>query len=372
MTKTKILCVDDEPQVLEGLALHLRRDYDVHTAVSGALGLDALGQHGPFAVVLSDMRMPEMDGATFLSQVRRQEPDAIRVLLTGSANLESAIAAVNEGQIFRFLTKPCPPDKLRLTMGAAAEQYRLVTAERVLLEQTLHGSIKTLTDILSMTNPVAFGRSTRIKKHVSELADALGMKDRWQVEMAAMLSQLGSISLPEETAERYYYGRELSYDEEAMVSRIPSMTQELLANIPRLEPVCEILVKHRVPFGAGSDREDIPLGASVLKIAVEFDELESEGLSSQLVLDTMLGREGRYDPAALQAFVQIKGTSAEHVHVMEIPLQELQVGMVLAEEVRTKDNVLLVARGYEVTRTSVERLHNFEEGSVKEPLRVVA
>jgi len=368
MDRVKVLCVDDEPHVLEGLALHLRRTCEVVVATSGRAGLEELARQGPFAVVLSDMRMPAMDGAAFLSQVREAAPDTTRMLLTGHADLQAAISAVNEGQIFRFLTKPCPPDQLRLAFDAAAEQHRLVTAERVLLEQTLHGSIKTLTDILSMTNPVAFGRATRIKKHVSELADALGMQNRWQVEVAAMLSQLGSISLPEETAERFYNGQELSAQEKAMVARMPKVTEELLANIPRLEPVREILTEQGTPLEAGRGKTDIPLGARILKIVVEFDELESRGLSVLLALDTMLGREGWYDPQILQAFVQIKG---EQRVVKEIPLQAVRVGMVFAEDVRTKAGILLVARGYEVTQSFIEKVRNFRKGLVNEPLLVV-
>jgi DNA-binding NtrC family response regulator len=112
--RTKILCVDDEPRVLEGLALHLGRIFEMVTATSGREGLEVLAGQGPFTVVLSDMRMPGMDGAAFLSKVRQAAPDTTRMLLTGDTDLQAAIAAVNEGQIFRFLTKPCAPYNLRL------------------------------------------------------------------------------------------------------------------------------------------------------------------------------------------------------------------------------------------------------------------
>src|SRR5262249_28179570 len=144
-----VLCVDDEPQVLEGLELHLRSRYRVTTATSGKQALEILASGKPFAVVISDMRMPEMDGATFLGLVRQGAPDSWRVLLTGHSDLDSAVAAVNEGQIFRFLLKPCPPATLLKAVQASEEQHRLVTAERVLLEDTLQGSIRVLADILA-------------------------------------------------------------------------------------------------------------------------------------------------------------------------------------------------------------------------------
>src|SRR5579872_5364165 len=106
-TRASILCVDDEPRVLDGLTRVLRRDFVVSTALSGADGLALLSQGGPFAVVMSDMRMPVMDGATFLQNVRQTSPDSTRVLLTGQTEIESAIAAINRGNIFRFLLKPC-------------------------------------------------------------------------------------------------------------------------------------------------------------------------------------------------------------------------------------------------------------------------
>src|SRR5205823_11426086 len=128
----------------------LRRRFDVASATSGADGLAALEKAtGAVAVVISDMRMPAMNGAAFLAQVRQRWPDTVRMLLTGQSEIEAAIAAVNEGQIFRFLSKPCPADQLLAAVMAAVAQHDLITAERVLLEQTLHGSIKTLTEILS-------------------------------------------------------------------------------------------------------------------------------------------------------------------------------------------------------------------------------
>ncbi len=107
--RTPILCVDDEPAVLESLTNLLRRRYTVHVALSGAAGLELLKREPAICVILSDMRMSGMNGAEFLARTQAVRPDASRLLLTGDSNLESAIAAVNQGHIFRFLTKPCPP-----------------------------------------------------------------------------------------------------------------------------------------------------------------------------------------------------------------------------------------------------------------------
>jgi response regulator RpfG family c-di-GMP phosphodiesterase len=238
---TRILCVDDEPAVLQGLALHLSRRYHLETATSGAEGLLVLRQDPTIAVVVSDMRMPGMDGAAFLARARDTAPDAVRMLLTGQADMDATIAAINQGGIFRFLTKPCPPRTLLTAIEAAVEQHRLVTAERVLLEQTLHGAIKALTDILALTNPVAFGRATRIKAMVSELCAKLEVRETWQVEVAAMLSQLGAMTLPPETAEKLHSGVPLTPEEQKMVARAPLVTEQLVRNVPRLDGVADIL-----------------------------------------------------------------------------------------------------------------------------------
>lgn len=117
--------MDDEPQLLDGVVINLKRKFDTRTALSGEKGLRLLESDGPFEVVVSDMRMPEMDGVAFLKEVRRRAPDSIRILLTGYSDTESAIAAVNEGGIFRYLKKPCPPAMLKATIDEAVAEYRL-------------------------------------------------------------------------------------------------------------------------------------------------------------------------------------------------------------------------------------------------------
>ena len=256
--RPRVLCVDDEVMVLDGLRAILRRTCEVLTASSGAEGLAIIEATPDLAAVISDMRMPGMDGAAFLHRVAVTTPDTVRVLLTGQTDIESAIAAVNQGQIFRFLTKPCAPDVLVATVKAAVEQHRLITSERVLLEQTLHGSIKALVEVLSLTSPMAFGRASRVKEQVSTLAARVGLKERWPTEVAALLSQLGAVTLPPDTVERLYDGRPLRAQDVEMVKRLPAVTEQLLAHIPRLEPVRAILSSYSRNFAA-----DDPSSASI-------------------------------------------------------------------------------------------------------------
>ncbi|MFN8546229.1 MAG: response regulator [Candidatus Binatia bacterium] len=374
----RVLCVDDEPNVLEALVRQLRRRFTVSTAGGGAAGLDLLAREEPFAVVVSDMRMPGMDGAAFLARVREQAPDTVRILLTGHADLAAAAAAVNDGQIFRLLTKPCPPTDLAQALNAAVEQHRVITVERVLLEETLRGCVKALTDILALANPAAFGRATRAQQRVSGLATKLDVPDRWQLDVAAMLSQIGCVTLPPETADKLYHGQSLAPAEQEMADRLPDVAGTLLGSIPRLEEVRNVLVYQAKHYdGAGTPRDavcgaDIPWGARALKLVVDYDVLEAQGVGSDLALATMRGRDGWYDPQLLDAFGELVGQRVRSTEVRELRLRDLRPGMVFAQDVVSRAGMLLIARGQEITPGIMERLRNFaEKAGVQEPVRVV-
>ena len=208
--KPRALCVDDEPHVLSALKRQLQNLFVIDTAASGEDGLGVVRTRGPFAVVVSDYRMPGMSGVEFLSKVREIDPDAVRVVLTGQADMEAAIAAVNEGHVFRFLTKPCPAFDLVRVLQACVAQHQVIVAERELLEQTLAGTVKMLTEVLGLVSPDAFGRATRTKNCVIHVAAALRLPSAWQYEMAALLAQIGLISLPPDTLTRSIAGLSLS------------------------------------------------------------------------------------------------------------------------------------------------------------------
>lgn len=368
----RVLCVDDEPYVLDGLRDNLRKTFEVRVAESGLEGLELLRREPQaYAIVISDMRMPAMPGSVFLREARREAPDAMRMLLTGYADVDAAVRAVNDGQLFRYLTKPCPPEELLRACAAAMAQHRLVVAERVLLEQTLSGSVQALTDVLALTSPAAFGRGTRVKASVMRLAHQIEMTDAWEVGLAAMLAQLGAVTLPVATAEKLYSGGLLSAHERGMVSRVPETTQRLLAHIPRLEGVLEVLANVDRQFGAATDRDPLPVGSRMLRIVFDYDELESAGAAPQLRLETMRGRPGVYDPELLAAFKDSLGVGPTSRTIREIGVDELRVGLTLVDDVRSDRGALLIARGYPVTEELLERLRNLEKGQVREPLRIL-
>jgi EAL domain-containing protein (putative c-di-GMP-specific phosphodiesterase class I)/FixJ family two-component response regulator len=137
--RPRILLVDDETSVLAALHRQLRGEYDVVTTPDPVAGLELMARHGPFDVVISDMRMPVMDGAAFLTRARGIARDTTRVLLTGDANINTAIAAVNDGQIFRFLSKPCPGQTLRQCLRDAVDHHHCSTAAHEIIDQLVAG-----------------------------------------------------------------------------------------------------------------------------------------------------------------------------------------------------------------------------------------
>lgn len=369
-SRPRVLCVDDEPLVLDGLKDILGRSFEVTVATSAAGGLEVLrDEPDAYAIVISDMRMPIMGGADFLRSARAVAPDAVRMLLTGHADLQAAIRAVNGARLFRFLTKPCEAQELLGACVAALGQHRLQSAERVLLEETLRGSVDALAEVLALASPAAFGRAGRVKELAGRLARAAGLRNGWEIEVAAMLADIGAVTLPQQTAEKVYAGARLTAHEAAMVERVPAVTRQLLTKIPRLEGVLEILDKHRVapcdePAGAWNG---VPAGARVLRIAVDYVELESQGAPRTVAVGAMRSRE-RYDRQLLDMFADVIG--AEAAVVIELTVAKLRVGMTLADDARSTRGELLLARGQRVTERLVERIRNIGAEGVREPLRV--
>jgi response regulator RpfG family c-di-GMP phosphodiesterase len=375
---SRILLVDDEPNLLQGLRRQLRTDFSVETAVGGPEGLARLADAGPFAVVLSDYQMPEMNGAAFLSQVRELAPETTRMLLTGQADLGGAAAVVNQGGVFRFLLKPISRETLVEALRAGVGQHRLVTAERELLEQTLHGSIKALTELLSLASPLAFERATRFRRLAGLMLGATGEPVSWSVDLAVMLSQVGAITLPPKVLERMERNEPLGPEEEAMVARLPALAEQVLAGIPRLEEVRAAIRWQDAPYRNEDDTsgvpsgERLPLGARVLRIARDFDALESGGHAVE-ALRAMRTRQGAYDGHLLAGLASGLAEEEER-ELVAVTANELESGMVLAEPVFTESGMKLVPAGHEITLSLLERIRNFSrmDSGIREPVRVFA
>jgi response regulator RpfG family c-di-GMP phosphodiesterase len=363
--KPQVLCVDDEPRVVEGLAQLLRRDFDVKSAATPADALQKVNELKDLAVVVSDMRMPGMDGATLLHEVMLRRPDVTRILLTGEANRDSAIRAVNQGQIFRFLTKPCPIDELKAAIEAGVIQHRLTLAERAVLQETLIGCIHALMEVLAMANPVAFGRAERIKRTTMKCAARFGCGEFWQLEAAALLSQLGYVTVPQSLLEKMYAGELLTAAEQQKLADVPDVSNALLEHIPRLEPVIQILAALKwddaalARLGEGT----IGLAARILGAVIEYETQHAGGKSRDEIFQFMHGRRSRYGEKLimqLDACVETTGggVRARPPAEREILLRDVTPGMTIRTELRNESGVLLVPKNFEVTKKFIERISN--------------
>ncbi len=330
----KILFVDDDPQVLDAYRRTFRKDFNVHTSQGPVDGLAAIAETGPFFVVISDLRMPGMDGIEFFSQLKARCPDTVRIMLTGYADIAAAMSAVNQGHVFRFLAKPCPEQDMRDAIAAGVRQYRLVTAEKEFLRSTLKGVIKVLTDLLALANNTAHERCARIKRLVVDIGRACNMSDPWRLELAVMLSQLGFLILPEQLLAKQLHGQKLSPEQQELYTLHPRLGSDLLANIPRMEELAKVIAyqdKHYDGSGAPPDDvagESIPLGSRILKAALDFDVLQQQGLSRSKALKTMAQRKGWYDPLVLSRMEPLLN-AREGYSPASITPDELQTGMIL-------------------------------------------
>jgi response regulator RpfG family c-di-GMP phosphodiesterase len=372
----KILFVDDDTNILAGFRRQLRNDYSVETANSGQEGLDVLSAIGPFAVVVADFRMPGMDGVQFLMRAREVSPDTVRVMLTGHAELSQAIDAVNEGNIFRFLTKPCPPEMLTRALDAALEQHHLITAERELLEKTLSNSIRLLTEVLSMVSPSAFSQTLRIRKIVRAIAHNLTSHSAWQYELAAMLSQIGCVALPSSLLEKVYQGQDLTKNEMSMFASHPIIGYRLLEGIPRIGDVPQMVRDQQKDYydydekPGTTDVRSSELGAQILKAAIDYDRLVQYGTPHQDVIKILSNERRKYNPKVIKALGEDPIQNDKWKFKMTM-VDSLDLGMVADQDILTKDGFLVTAKSQEISPPVLERLQLLaREVGIVEPFRV--
>ncbi len=351
-------------------------EFETEIARGPEEGLAALADSGPFAVVVSDLRMPVMDGVQFLSKVKAMSPDTIRVMLTGQADINAAIASVNEGAIFRFLTKPCPPMIFRRTVSAAIEQHRLVTAERDLLRNTLMGAVTTLTEILSVLHPEAFGHSFRIKRYVMRMAEGWGGGDAWQFEVAAILSQIGCITLPADICDRAFAGTELTDEEQRIFNLHPMAAADFLKRIPRFESVAQMIAGQLKPYRdfeediAGVEGRLIAAGAQMLRAAVDLERLRRKRLNWEAAIASMRKRDADYNPIFLDVLERGGDPFASWTTISRT-VSQLESSMVADQDIMSRNGVLLARKGEQLSLPSLERIRRLAaHAGVDEPIRM--
>jgi CheY-like chemotaxis protein len=353
-----VLVVDDESSILETLSLQLRRHHRIVTAADGAAALRFLENAGPVAAVISDMRMPGMDGIELLRHVQGKYPDTTRVLHTAQADVTSAIAAINDGGVFRYLCKPCPTPDLRRTVQDAVERHWEATTERQLLDKTLRTSLQALFGCLELASPAAFARAGRIRSLVAALCSELELHELWEIEVAAMASQLGAVTVPPSVLQKLERGLPLDGDEQAMVDAMPDVAVRLLTDVPMLHDVVEIVRGLAAPARGGSSSPLIDTAVDVVRTAIEFETLDGRGLPVESAIAVLECRENSR-PRILAALRAVKGVAAVRDTVRALAVGELEVGMRIAEDIVAVNGLVLIGRGMVVTDVLLDRLANF-------------
>jgi response regulator RpfG family c-di-GMP phosphodiesterase len=370
----RVLFVDDEPAMLEAFRrmlssprvmaeAGLQPGFSFHGATSAAEALAQLEVDGGFAVIVSDLRMPGMGGIEFFETAKRLAPATVRILLTGHVDADTALDAINRGSIFRFLTKPCAPVALAKAVAAGLEQNRLIGAERQLLEHTLAGTVRVLADVLGFVNPTASARSQRVRRYVEHMVATLGIPQAWRIEVAAMLSHLGCLAISSDLADIDALGAPMTPDMRAQFQLHPRIARDLLVNVPRLEEVAEMIgcqLNPADPADAGvpiDKRDAVRLGGQILHVAMAFDHAICVGSTRPEALAGMLHQPREFDPAIVASLAGVV-PAAIALQPRQLPIDDLNVGMVLQEDLRNANGLLLMSSGHELTLPMLTRLRN--------------
>ncbi|MGH2634358.1 MAG: HD domain-containing phosphohydrolase [Tepidiformaceae bacterium] len=358
----RVLWVDDDPDFLFLVRKVLEKRVHLELCTSAEEALSWIVGGRSFAVVVSDMRMPGMDGRDFLSRLNQRGDAAIRIMLTGSEELAIAQAAINEGNVFRFLTKSASASEIIEVVDAAMERFLSQRAQRAVLESTLVGAVKALMEVLALTQPAAFSRGERIRSLAVQLSRELEVWD-WQIEIAALLSQLGCVAIAQSTMERIVHGREIDLEEQRIFDAHPLVGSDLLAKIPRLEGVARIVrYQHRQMAESSwpddaTATDELPIGSRILKVVIDFDRLCASGISAEAAIVRLRSRPGWYDGAVLEAFERCERLQGfEKVRLVKPT--ELQPGMVLSEDLTARDGHVIAFRRQPITDALKWRLRN--------------
>ena len=297
--KPRILCVDDDTHVLDSLQDSLRRRFDVVPSTNGFEALKMLVAE-KFPVVISDMRMPLIDGARFLKLAREHAPDTVRILLTGQSTLDDAVSTVNDGQIFRFLLKPCTTPDLMAAIDAGISHHAEIAARRGPAPAPKDGVVRGMMAMAAAVDPTAKPRGERIRKIVIALAGALKVGYGADIGRACELAQLGAIALPRETLAQLTSARGLNAEQGAELERLPEVAASYVEDIPSLASE-HALLRHLAqpleptrPGSAGT-----PLSARIARVALDYDVLSLRHMPDHLRLESMRARTARYDLAVI-------------------------------------------------------------------------
>lgn len=407
--KYLLLCVDDEENILHALRRVFRKEpYEILTTVSPKEGL-ALVESQPIAAIISDHRMPEMEGTEFLAAVREKKPEIMRIMLTGYADMKAAIEAINESQVYRYISKPWNDDDLRLTVQEAIRLYDLVQTNRELnelvkeqnkelydinrsleskvrerttelekknheLEGSFYEMIEFFIGLMEMKNASLVGHARRTAILAKAMAVHLQLPaDEQKIcEAAALLMDSGTLGYPDTLIKKQI--EQMNPAEQALWKKHPLLAQASLKRIKRLEAVGQIIRFHHERFDGngfpdGLKGEMIPLPAHIIAVADYFDLLLNPPMAGARVsvsdaLKALERERGeRFDPAVVEALGAIIEQVLEIItsDELEVSLEQLREGMTLARNLKTSGGILLLPAQTCLQTAHLEKIHNFHK-----------
>jgi CheY-like chemotaxis protein len=242
MSERRILIVDDEPAVLNGIERKLGDRFPITTCSSPVEALEILRQTRDFAVVLTDMRMPALDGLQFIEKARAITPNSIYMMFTGDQDLRTLIRAVNGNHIYRYLTKPCSTEAIAVAFEAALAKHQEAEAEDQLLKATFSGAVDVMSDLMGTTHPILSSVSERVKYVLPFASEQLGWQKDWELEIAARLCLAGFSVIPElKITELIDSSSAFNDANRATIVTGLKNTRQMMSRMPRLETVCGIV-----------------------------------------------------------------------------------------------------------------------------------
>jgi response regulator RpfG family c-di-GMP phosphodiesterase len=369
--KLRILFVDDEFNVLAAIKRQLHSFSDVELARGGEEALSRLKAHPEqYGAIVSDLKMPGVDGVRLLAQARSVAPDAVRIILTGALDSRQALSAINDAAVFRVLIKPCEPQVLVRALTDALDHHRTSVRQRETAELTSSGMIALLNDLLATLHPLALERGERLQRLARHVIQALHMDEAWLLETAARMSQVGFIALPQQIIEKTATGTQLTPTERARLDGHYEVGARLLGHLPRLAPAGMMLAGQGALSSRSGADDIISIGTRLLRVVNAYDTLLASGLPTSDVITRLEADPASYPPAMVSALGTL-GEAPSGGVAWVVVARDLKVGMVFEEDFRSKDNVLLASRGQEVTAALIGRIGTFRDTvGVVEPVRV--
>ena len=371
-----VLVVDDNEVNVDILVDALGDIYDVSVAMDGLAALEAVAENPPDLILL-DVMMPGMDGYEVCEKLKaNKKTRGIPVIfVTAKIEVEDEIKGFTVGAV-DYVTKPISPP---VVIARVETHLKLRNSElhlKELLEKTLGGTVKMLTDMLSIANPSAFSRASRISRHVKIMAERLHMGHIWQIRMAAMLSQIGCMTLATDTIDRIHRGEDVSVGEMEAFNRHLTVGYDLIRKIPNLKDVAEIMVRQQdlqMKTDMGHKTSDLILmGSRMLKLALDYEKKVLEGKSASETLAILRSDKMEYGAELFGIFSTMIQANAAPTPIRHLNARELNPGMVINKDIVTKKGKLLIGAGTEVTLPVFETLSNFSKtGLIEEPFEVL-